>query len=116
MNYFSINRPQSAKMILEESFNPKRRYFPFAVTGINITQLVSELFLENRLYILIFNKFEKVILSMENNNNEQMIINKSCNIIHDLYCDIFEEFYMLWMVLLLNYYYSLLFTFIFFSR
>ena len=33
LNYFSQARTGIAKMVLDESFNPSRRYFPFSVTG-----------------------------------------------------------------------------------
>ena len=66
--------------------------------GINITQLILELFTENRLFLLIFNKFEKVTLTLESTTDESIIVNHCCNIIHDLYADVFEEFYMLWIV------------------
>jgi hypothetical protein len=99
--YFSQHRTQTARMILEESSN-KDRYFPFAAAGINITQFVMEMFVETRFHKPIFNYFESLTslyLShfKDGISTDENCVQASCSIIHNVYCDIFEEFYMLWV-------------------
>lgn len=119
--YFTTKRTTMAALILTES---KKRgiHFPFAVTGIHITQFVLALFRETRLHRIFFSRYESIVFSVSahhtsnhthnsnhtnNNNKEELQINrasyndicvdKSCDILHETYCDIYEEFFKLWM-------------------
>lgn len=116
--YFSTKRSSTAFMILSESKN-RNRYFPFAVTGINITQFLLQLLTETRLHQLFFEKYEQIVFSVNVHHSlsgpivenaqctsrtdfnrasyDDVCVDKACDIFHDAYCDIYEEFFMLWM-------------------
>jgi hypothetical protein len=101
--YFSQTRSTTALMILDESWNPDRQYFPFAVVGINITAFVLELLQETRLHQVYFNNFERILKSSPHPLDKDMsdhpyVIKHFLNIMHDMFCIIFEEFYLLWVV------------------
>mmetsp|Transcript_28985 Transcript_28985/g.39813 ORF Transcript_28985/g.39813 Transcript_28985/m.39813 type:complete len:306 (+) Transcript_28985:22-939(+) len=107
--YFTTKRPASAFKILTGS-KKSVGYFPFAVTGINITQFVLSLLAEARLHQTFFSKYESIVFSvMTNHSNDNfslqfnrasyndICVDKACDILHEIYCDIYEEFYSLWM-------------------
>ena len=100
--YFSHKRTLTAKTILEESHNTSKVAFPFAVTGINITSFILELLTEGRLHLVYINNYESAIHSVggciDDASNNQKCIDYFVNIIHDIYCIVFEEFYLLWVV------------------
>eukprot|EP01038_Epipyxis_sp_PR26KG_P004975 gene4975-6958_t len=96
--YFATRKTESAKLILAESFDPKHSYFPFAVTGINITQFLMELFTEFRLHRVIFDHYSRTEIRNSDSSEDYDCINHFYELMNDLYCMIFEEFYLLWIV------------------
>jgi hypothetical protein len=100
--YFSLHRTPRAHMVLAELSKPGK-YYPFAVIGINISQFVMELFHEHRLHRMIFDNYRNIIMACSNlvreaPSDDANCINYCSESIHDLYCLVFEEFYMLWVV------------------
>jgi hypothetical protein len=100
--YFVEHKTQSAQLVLEESMSTKRSCkFPFVITGISITHFMIDLFSETRLHKVIFDNyvnapFEGDVAS--DAADDPQYVERCFNCINDLYCMIFEEFYMLWMV------------------
>lgn len=100
--YFSLHRTQTAHMVLEELSKPGK-YYPFAVIGINISQFVMELFLEHRLHKLLFDNYRNIVMACSTlvrrcPSEDDNCLNYCAETVHDIYCVVFEEFYMLWVV------------------
>jgi len=103
--YFSETKPEVAKSILDTSNDPKR-YFPFAVTGINITAFLLQLVNETRMHRLIFENLETMSLDGVNYASKTSdlgpsfhteTVNSTCNVLNEFYCFIFEEFINMWI-------------------
>jgi len=101
LTYFSTHRTDAAIEILRES-NHERRFFPFAATGINMTNFVMELLSETRCHKMLFDHLELNSLSdlstasygPETSNDT---INGGCEVIHSLFCKVYEDFVDLWV-------------------
>ena len=100
--YFSHHKQQSARHILEESMSTQRSCkFPFAITGISITHFIMELFAEDKLHKVVFDYYlsHSYRGDVKGGCTEDQVYIENCfNCLNDIYCMIFEEFYMLWMV------------------
>ncbi len=101
--YFSLHRTQTAHMVLQDLSKPGSKYYPFAVIGINISKFVMELFTEFRLHRCIFDNYRNIIMACssivrEAPSEDENCVNYCCESIHDIYCVVFEEFYLLWVV------------------
>jgi hypothetical protein len=90
--YFSSKRPKKAMHILMESNNPSR-YFPFATVGINFTAFIMELFEAKRFHSLLFVVLERSSLL----DSDTDVIDSCCEKVHDIYCDLWEQFITLWV-------------------
>ncbi len=100
--YFSLHRTQTAHMVLAELSKPGK-YYPFAVIGINISQFVMELFAEHRLHRLLFDNYRNIIMACSSvvrqaPSDDNNCLNYCGETVHDVYCLVFEEFYLLWVV------------------
>lgn len=100
--YFSQHKVEVARLILSELSNPSR-FYPFAIIGINLTRLVMELLVQKRLHQHIFRNFANLTLNsslayIEGPSNDVDCIHFCCNLVHDVYCTAFEEFYMVWVI------------------
>lgn len=103
LHYFSQHRPQRAKFILQNLSDPKK-YYPFAIIGINITSFVIELIHELRMQkILLENLAHTVAADLTKYeilpSDDAVCVNFGVNVVHDFYCLIFEEFYLQWVIM-----------------
>eukprot|EP01036_Dinobryon_divergens_P035610 gene35610-46184_t len=103
LTYFCEKNPDTARSILLISNHPQK-YYPFAITGINITAFLLELLNETRLHGLIFNNLER--LTLENTSkytteptafDDVETIAYTCDALNDFYGVIFEQFSKLWV-------------------
>lgn len=99
--YFSTHRTSAAIEALRES-NHSRRFFPFAATGINMTNFVMELLSETRCHKMLFDHLELNSLSDLSTasygpETSDETINSGCDVIHGLYCRLYEDFVELWV-------------------
>ncbi|TMW64276.1 hypothetical protein Poli38472_012898 [Pythium oligandrum] len=90
LNYFSAKYPVEAQKALVESNHPTR-WYPFSVTGINITHFVVELIRERLLDVKIY-RFADV----RANDREETVVS-GVDGIHEIYCDIFVRFNKFWV-------------------
>lgn len=100
--YFAKNRTQTARILLEE-FSKPDRFFPFAIIGISISRFVMELLKEYRLHLDIIKSFGKLIGGNEfefpgGPSNDMSCISFCTDVVHDMYCIVFEDFYLTWVV------------------
>jgi hypothetical protein len=101
LHYFSINKTDIAHKILLNFSNPNR-YMPFSAIGINFTSFIIELFNEYRFHKLIFINLEKIQLysdlssANQGPSTDKTCLKASCDVIHNIYCEIYEEFFILW--------------------
>lgn len=99
--YFCECKPNVARSILTVSSDPQK-YYPFAITGINITAFLLELLNGTHLHRLIFDNIEKLALenagkfAADGCSSDSEAITSSCNVLNEFYCFIFEEFHNLW--------------------
>ncbi len=103
--YFSKNRNQVAKLILTIFTQDKTKYYPFAIIGINITRFLLELINELRIQKLLIENLGHIFAApskLMNYNvlpsNDNICIEFGINLINDIYCIIFEEFYLQWVI------------------
>lgn len=101
--YFSQHRPQRARFILSVLSDPKK-YYPFAIIGINITSFVFELIQEYRIQRVLLENLSHTVAGDINRyevlpSNDPVCINFGLNVFHDFYCLIFEEFYLQWVIM-----------------
>lgn len=99
--YFTSKRTELAKLTLTEANDPYAVYFPFAITGINITAFVLELYREHRLHGYLFAREDRLMLQDATGSPEGLSEDPDCldtavDLIHSLYCDIFLQFRELW--------------------
>lgn len=101
--YFCEKNPDIARNILLISNHPQK-YYPFAITGINITAFLLELLNETRLHGLILDNLEKLTLdntlkySTESKAFDDVeTIACTCDALNDFYCFIFQKFSKLWV-------------------
>jgi hypothetical protein len=101
--YFARNRNQSSRLILSVFTQDKQRYYPFAIIGINITRFLLDLISETRMHrLLIENLGHSLIGNLDSYailpSNDSTCLEFGINIIHDIYCIIFEEFYLQFVI------------------
>jgi hypothetical protein len=101
--YFSRNRNQAARLILQVFTQEKSRYYPFAIIGINITRFLLDLIEENRIQkLLIENLGHSLAADLHTYqilpSADPICIEFGLNVINDIYCIIFEEFYLQWVI------------------
>lgn len=101
--YFSLHRTPIAQMVLQELSRHPGKYYPFAVIGINISQFVMELFHEYRLHRAVFDSYRNIMMACsplvrDAPSDDGNCVNYCAETIHDVYCVVFEEFYLLWVV------------------
>lgn len=99
--HFSTVRNQSARAILLESNHP-RRFFPFSATGINFTLFVIEMLRETRLHGVLLRSLEREAVgqsfaSGDGPSASRELLQMGCTVVHDMYCDVFEDFNRLWV-------------------
>jgi hypothetical protein len=120
LKYFARKYTINAMKILNDSLHP-RRYYPFSVTGINITAFVIEMLRENRFHFILIHKLESQLLSSNNGllnvpntfdlsmfeiddkndtelDSSKELLLSACSCIHEIYCDIFVAFNDLWVL------------------
>lgn len=110
--YFTTNKPDVAKLILNEWSHPSN-VFPFAIIGINLTRLVMELFKEKRFHRHIIQNFGYLSINTvlhrlssdkpsklypNGPSNDTACIEYCSDLIHRIYCIAFEEFYLIWIM------------------
>ena len=100
--HFVTNRPTQARAVLLVSNHP-RRFFPFAVAGINISAFIVSLLVETRMHTFLCKTCLQGNSILDNNfsyssgpSNSQYLVDKACNTLNELYCRIFIEFAELW--------------------
>jgi len=98
--YFTKRYAAEAKELLSHS-QEDDHYFPFAITGINITAFIHELLLNTSLHGYIFYYLDEIILqdtigSPEGYSQDPHCISLSLQYIHDLYCQVFLTFGKEW--------------------
>lgn len=103
LTYFASCYPTQAHEILRSSNHP-RRYYPFAATGINITNFVWELLNEFHLQAKLFEVLENNRLNYavewnEDGSNAEtnQLISIGVTSIHDIYCEVYIEFNRVWV-------------------
>jgi hypothetical protein len=101
--YFSRNRNQAARLILQAFTQDKQRYYPMAIIGINITRFLLELIEECRLQKLLIENLGHVFAADLHSyqilpSQDPICIEFGLNVINDIYCIIFEEFYLQWVI------------------
>ena len=102
LHYFACKRPEVARHILKELSTPSCTY-PFAIIGINLTRLIMELFTGFRLHQYIVERFGNLTINCgqvysEGPSNDSDCIEFCNDLVHDVYCSAFEEFYMVWVI------------------
>mmetsp|Transcript_24533 Transcript_24533/g.40900 ORF Transcript_24533/g.40900 Transcript_24533/m.40900 type:complete len:290 (+) Transcript_24533:212-1081(+) len=100
--YFAQRKTEAARLILSELSTPGRVY-PFALVGIHMSVLTMELFLEKRLHSYIVQHFGNLTINAHMScangpSNDVECINFCSDLIHDLYCTAFEDFYLVWTI------------------
>lgn len=101
LTYFSTHRTNAAIEVLRES-NHQRRYFPFAATGINMTSFVMELITETRCHKILFdhlelNSLNDLSTASYGPETSNETVDNACDVIHGLYCRVYEDFVELWV-------------------
>ena len=102
LHFFAKRKTDIAKLILQE-FNTSERKFPFAIIGINLTRLIIEMLTQRRLHNRIIDLFGNITVNsglayLEGPSNDQDCIDYCIGIVHEVYCQAFEEFYLVWVV------------------
>uniref|UniRef100_A0AAV1T525 ELMO domain-containing protein n=1 Tax=Peronospora matthiolae TaxID=2874970 RepID=A0AAV1T525_9STRA len=88
LNYFTKNYKVEAQRALEESNHPTR-WYPFAVTGINVTAFLIELIDERLLDVKLYR--------LAANGKDDEDLNAGLMQLHDVYATIFTRFNKLWV-------------------
>uniref|UniRef100_M4BY67 ELMO domain-containing protein n=1 Tax=Hyaloperonospora arabidopsidis (strain Emoy2) TaxID=559515 RepID=M4BY67_HYAAE len=88
LNYFTKNYKVEAQRALEESNHPTR-WYPFAVTGINVTAFLIELIDERLLDVKLYR--------LAANGKDDEDLNAGLTQLHDVYATIFTRFNKLWV-------------------
>lgn len=101
--YFSEHRTQRARFILSALSDPKK-YYPFAIIGINITSFVYELIQEYRIQKILLENLSHTVAGDITRyeimpSDDPVCLNFGLHVVHDLYCVIFEEFYLQWVIM-----------------
>jgi hypothetical protein len=90
-----------ARQVLLDS-NHNRRYYPFSATGINFTAFVLELLREGRLHSRILLKLDssemRYAVDVEGGpSSNEKLVDLCITEVHETYCEIFIEFYRMWV-------------------
>lgn len=101
--YFSEHRTQRARFIHQALSDPKK-YYPFAIIGINITSFVYEMIHEFRVQRTLLENLSHTVAGNISGydispSDDPVCLTFGINIVHDLYCLIFEEFYLQWVII-----------------
>jgi hypothetical protein len=101
--YFSEHRTQRARFIHAALSSPKK-YYPFAIIGINITSFVIEMILECRLQRALLENLSHTVAGDIKRyeimpSEDPICVDFGVNVVHDTYCLIFEEFYLQWVII-----------------
>ncbi|GAB9466453.1 hypothetical protein Gpo141_00003828 [Globisporangium polare] len=89
LNHFSAKYPVEAQAALAESNHPTR-WYPFSVTGINITGFMIELVRDRLVDFKLYSKAKDE--AAREDNVEQGVL-----ALHELYCTLFTRFNKLWV-------------------
>lgn len=100
--HFAQRKADTAHLILKEFTQPGQN-FPFAIIGINLSRLVMELLGQRRLHTYIIRRFGNLTVDcslayLEGPSNDEDCINYCIALVHDVYCLVYEEFYLVWVV------------------
>lgn len=101
--YFSEHRTQRARFIHAALSDPKK-YYPFAIIGINITSFVFEMVQELRIQRILLENLSHTVAGNITRyevvpSDDPVCLLFGMNVVHDLYCLIFEEFYLQWVIM-----------------
>lgn len=88
--FFTSKYPVEAQNALVESNHPTR-WYPFSVTGINITSFIVDLIRERLLDVQVYR------LANTTNPDQEDSVSSGVIGIHEVYCDIFTRFNKLWV-------------------
>ncbi|GLD93665.1 hypothetical protein PINS_up002270 [Pythium insidiosum] len=88
--YFTSKYPVEAQAALVESNHPTR-WYPFSVTGINVTGFIVDLIRERLLDVKIYR-----FAPLHGGSRDETIVDGADGI-HEIYCDIFTRFNKLWV-------------------
>nr|CCA18625.1 conserved hypothetical protein [Albugo laibachii Nc14] len=86
--YFTSKYPVEAQALLTESNHPTH-WYPFSVTGINVTAFVIELVQERLVDI-------KIYQYADISDPSRDVMDNGLDAIHEFYCDVFTSFNKLW--------------------
>lgn len=100
--HFAQRKTGTAHLILKEFTQPGQN-FPFAIIGINLSRLVMELFAQRRLHRYIIKRFGNLTVDcslayLEGPSNDPDCIQYCTALVHDVYCLVYEEFYLVWVI------------------
>jgi hypothetical protein len=102
ISYFGRLRGAEARQILRDSHDDTKA-FPFTFVGITITQFVLQLVQQRDLHGEILALLHErvrgrpdVYDTAEGPSGHADLVDQGCNLVHDLYCDIFEYFSQVW--------------------
>jgi hypothetical protein len=101
LHFFATRKAEVAKLILAE-FSTPGRSFPFAIIGINLTRLVLEMLTARRLHEFIIKRFGNLTVNcslayLEGPSNDADCVAYCVALVHEVYCLVFEEFYLVWV-------------------
>ena len=101
LEYFGTKHYEKASEILLHS-NHIRRFYPYAATGINFTGLIYDFLFQRRFHCILLTKLEKYRTNIYSDyslggpSENDELLEVGCSIIHELYCDFFYDFHLLW--------------------
>lgn len=103
LTYFSEHRTQRARFIHSALSSPKK-YYPFAIIGINITGFVMEMIYEWRMQRTLLENLSHTVAGDITRyeimpSDDPICVHFGMNVVHDTYCLIFEEFYLQWVIM-----------------
>ena len=109
LTYFARMHPSEARGALRESRNPDDEY-PFTFAGITVTSFIMELARGRHIHYKLLELLEAEIAARpeimtfdEKLSQRQQgpstygdLVEKGCNVVHDLYCEVIMKFCALW--------------------
>ena len=87
--YFAETYPEKARALLLESEHP-RRWFPWAVTGVNVTSFVVELLVEERV-------LDGRLVEVKEEGGREGGREGGMKVVHEVYCQVWEEVGRAWV-------------------